>query len=112
MRLINQLHKQQTSSRTAPKRSALTSTATLSTDIQVWEKQNASTSQHTASEVVTTKLPDGTYAVTFPSLPEPQRQEITPVSCTSTSAKTDMQYLQNLLPNCKFEGCTINIHHS
>ena len=59
--------------------------------------------------VLAEKMPDGSFSVTIPNLSQPQYG---PVSCTSNSATTDMKYLQNLLPNCKFDSCTININTS
>ena len=57
--------------------------------------------------VITEQMPDGSLSVTLPSA-----SQYAPVSCTSNSATTDMKYLQNLLPNCKFDSCTIHINTS
>ena len=65
------------------------------------------------NNVVATQLPDGTFAITIPTNPAPvcQTQNV-PVNYNTvenTSNATQLRYLQNMLPNCKFDSCTINI---
>ena len=57
------------------------------------------------SEVIAEKYPDGSYAITLPSISDNNTQQITSVS-------SDKKFLQNVLPNCSFDNCTININTS
>ena len=68
------------------------------------------------NSVVAAQLPDGSFAIIIPTNPKPQamcQQTTVPVhynTVETTSTATDLKYLQNMLPHCKFEGCTININ--
>ena len=67
-----------------------------------------STSSGASGGVLAEQMPDGSFSVTIPTA----SQQFAPVSCTNNSATTDMKCLQTLLPNCRFEACTININNS
>ena len=60
--------------------------------------------QPSSSGVITEHFEDGTIAVTIPDIHNQQ------VTHTKPPVVPERRYLQNLLPNCKFDGCTININ--
>ena len=68
----------------------------------------------TPKNVIAEQLADGSYAITIPStVPQQSALQPHPVAYNSVeNTATDMKYLQNVLPHCKFESCTININTS
>ena len=70
----------------------------------------------TSTAIVAQHLPDGSYAVTLPAIPPPSSTiaVLPPVNAVSENinscSNSDLKCLQNLLPNCQFSSCTININ--
>ena len=70
-----------------------------------------------ASNVTAQQLPDGTLAITIPTTVEPPPIGYPQVQCTEiwpasvpTKPQSELKCLQNLLPSCQFDHCTININ--
>ena len=72
-----------------------------------------------AASVIAEQLPDGSLAITIPTnvqnfdqtpmvQPQIQQQQILPAS--APIKQNELKCLQNLLPSCQFEHCTININ--
>ena len=79
-----------------------------STDPPNDDGPNAATATVTA-----THLADGSLAISIPTTIQPTPvTEIYPSNSCSAVAKqsNELKCLQNLLPNCRFDGCTININ--
>ena len=71
---------------------------------------------NTPKNVIAEQLQDGSYAITIPTMPpnqsslcQPQHLPVSYNNTVENTSNADMKYLQNLLPNCRFDSCTITI---